>query len=48
MVHELCHRLEMNHSARFWAEVARVLPDYAAPRKWLRVNGTALMRRMTG
>jgi len=25
-----------------------VLPDYAAPRKWLRVNGTALMRRMTG
>ena len=48
VVHELCHRLEMNHSARFWAEVARVLPDYAAPRKWLRVNGTALMRRMTG
>jgi len=48
VVHELCHRLEMNHSERFWAEVARVLPGWKASRKWLRENGTALMRRMTG
>ena len=28
VIHELCHRKEMNHSKRFYAEVARVMPDY--------------------
>ncbi len=46
VVHELCHRLEMNHSPRFWAEVQRVLPDYAAARQWLRQNGSSLMARL--
>ena len=46
VVHELCHRREMNHSARFWAEVERVLPDYAAARKWLRQNGGNLLARL--
>ena len=43
VVHELCHRKEMNHSPRFWAEVGRVLPDYKASKKWLRENGNRLM-----
>ena len=46
VVHELCHRKEMNHSARFWAEAGRVLPDYQTQRKWLRENGTALISRL--
>ena len=48
VVHELCHRKEMNHSKRFYAEVARVMPDYRVRNRWLRENGGALMARMTG
>ena len=28
VVHELCHRKEMNHSDKFYAEVLRVFPEY--------------------
>ena len=48
VVHELCHRLHMDHSPAFWAEVARILPDYRKGRQWLKENGPALIRRMTG
>lgn len=48
VVHELSHRLEMNHSSRFWAQVERVLPDYREPRKWLKEHGSRLMLRMHG
>ena len=43
VVHELCHRKEMNHSARFWNEVARILPDYKTQEKWLKTHGGGLM-----
>lgn len=45
IVHELCHRLEMNHSARFWAQVERVMPDWRRRQAWLRENGAVLLRR---
>lgn len=46
VVHELCHRKEMNHSKAFWAEVEKVLPDYKSAKKWLKDNGGELMSRM--
>ncbi len=35
VVHELCHLLEFNHSERFWAQVARTVPEHRALRKAL-------------
>ena len=46
VVHELCHRKEMNHSQAFWAEVEKVLPNYKSAKKWLKDNGSELMSRM--
>lgn len=46
VVHELCHRLEMNHSPRFWAHVERVLPNYRVQKAWLKKEGSILIRRM--
>ncbi|MHB8106579.1 MAG: M48 family metallopeptidase [Candidatus Cryosericum sp.] len=42
VVHELAHRREMNHSARFWAVVGSVLPDYELRRRWLKDHGGML------
>lgn len=46
VVHELCHRKEMNHSVAFWAEVEKVLPDYKEQVKWLKENGGKIIGRM--
>ncbi len=42
VVHELCHLLHMDHSPAFWAEVAKLCPNYKECRKWLRDNGSTL------
>ena len=46
IVHELCHRKHMNHSAAFYAEVLRVFPDYKTQDRWLKKNGSLLMARL--
>jgi len=42
VVHELCHFIHADHSKAFWREVARHLPEYERPRRWLRDEGVAL------
>lgn len=42
--HEAAHLVEMNHSARFWAVVARICPSYEDHRIWLKKNGDSLHR----
>jgi len=37
IVHELCHLKELNHSPKFWLEVAQILPEYETPIKALRM-----------
>lgn len=46
VVHELCHRKEMNHSSRFYAEIYRVCPNYDTAHKWLKEHGQELMERL--
>lgn len=46
VVHELCHRKHMNHSAAFYAEVERVFPEYRKCQKWLKENGGLYLNRL--
>lgn len=43
VVHEYCHLLELNHSARFWKSVGLLLPDWKACRNWLGLYGRTLL-----
>jgi predicted metal-dependent hydrolase len=42
--HEVAHLQEMHHGPEFWALVARLCPDYAIHRRWLRSEGDSLHR----
>ena len=46
VVHELCHRKEMNHSPKFWAQVERILPNYRTLRQRLKDLGAPLIARL--
>ncbi|MBQ1733909.1 MAG: DUF45 domain-containing protein [Lachnospiraceae bacterium] len=48
IVHELCHRKEMNHSNRFYAEVLRAFPDYWTKNKWLTEHAFMLKAMLKG
>ena len=36
VIHELLHRIEMNHSAKFWALVQKTEPEYRLFETWLK------------
>jgi predicted metal-dependent hydrolase len=42
ILHELTHLKERNHSARYWALVAKLAPDYKTQRQWLKTNSESL------
>jgi predicted metal-dependent hydrolase len=42
ILHELAHFREMNHSQRFWREVARLCPQFAEAERWLNQHSDLL------
>ena len=42
--HEAAHLVEMNHSARYWAVLARLMPDFEPRRAWLKRHRRDLHR----
>ena len=46
VVHELCHRKQMNHSPEFYREIGKVFPDHKKCRQWLKENGSVYMSKL--
>ena len=46
IVHELCHRKHMNHSAKFYEEFEKIFPEYRKCHEWLNRNGSKYMSRI--
>ncbi|MEO8497935.1 MAG: SprT family zinc-dependent metalloprotease [Planctomycetota bacterium] len=42
VVHELAHLIHPDHSAKFWNEVDKLLPDFSERKEWLRVHGAGM------
>jgi hypothetical protein len=42
--HEVAHRVELNHSKRFWRTVERIFPEWRRAEAWLRAHGASLYR----
>ncbi|MDR2201144.1 MAG: M48 family metallopeptidase [Clostridiales bacterium] len=43
IIHELCHTLYHNHSSKFWAEVAKLIPNYKSVRSLLKRRSAITM-----
>ena len=48
VVNELCHRKEMNHYGRYYAEVLRVMPEYRQHQQWLKEHGEMILSKVQG
>lgn len=46
VIHELCHRKQMNHSRQFYEEIEKIMPEYRKWQKWLKENGGLYLGRM--
>lgn len=44
VLHEVAHRIEMNHSKAFWKIVETTMPDYKQHKQWLKEHGRELWR----
>jgi hypothetical protein len=42
ILHELAHQRQMNHSEKFWAEVALLCPEYRTAEAWLKLHAALL------
>ena len=38
-IHELAHRIEFNHTEKFWSLVEKAMPAYREKEQWLKENG---------